>query len=87
MLANWIEFWTAGVSTKHEGAGRVLVKFENIASSPDSLSGHKPSWHMYIKSGSCLCKLHQNDFAGDFGGENWWAVSVPQGHWTLIFSR
>lgn len=40
MLANWIEFLTASVSTKHEGARRVLVKFENMASNLDSLCVH-----------------------------------------------
>lgn len=32
-VANWVEFLIAGVPTKHGGAGRVLIKFGNTASS------------------------------------------------------
>lgn len=43
MLENWIEFMTSSVSTKHEGAGGLVVEFGNMASSPDSLCVHKSS--------------------------------------------
>lgn len=51
MLANWIEFLTASVFIKHEGAGRVLVKFENTASSPDSVCVHKSSYTHVLSLG------------------------------------
>lgn len=93
MLANWIEFLTASVSTKHEGARRVLVKFENMASNlrftlctQVILSHMYWIWELFVQTTSDSFKIiHQNDFSGDFGGGSWCAVWVPQGHW--IFSR
>lgn len=89
-VANWIEFLIAGVPTKPGGVWRVLIKFGNGASrSRFTLciqSVRKSSWCIWLESGTCFGKLHQNGFSGDFREGNWHAQSVISGHRTLILA-
>lgn len=74
-MANWVEFLIAGVPTKYGGAGRVLIKFGNTASSFQIhcvyrvYASHLDAYG--LKLGLVLANYTRMVFLVTFGGGVW----------------
>lgn len=89
-VANWVEFLIAGVPTKYGGAGRVLIKFGNTASS-SRFTGYTECMQVISMHMDWIWDLFWQTIPEWFfwwlWGGNWYAESVTSGHQALMFGR